>query len=75
MRPQVKALKAAAIQACHLKGFSFTEFMEDWGLEEILAEAEQDDTPAPELAARMLCLRRQVQQLPGRPARGAQVPQ
>jgi hypothetical protein len=28
-KPLVKAFKAAAIHACHLKGFPFREFMED----------------------------------------------
>ncbi len=54
MRSQVKAFKAAAIHACHLKSFPFKEFMEDWGLEDILTEADQNDTPAVELAARVL---------------------
>jgi hypothetical protein len=54
MRPQVKAFKTAAIHACHLKGFSFTEFMEDWGLEDILTDADRNDAPATELAARVL---------------------
>lgn len=54
MRPQVARLKAAAIQACRLKGFSFTEFMDDWGLEDILLDADAQDTPVKELAARVL---------------------
>lgn len=54
MKAQVAALKAAAIHACRLKGFSFTEFMEDWGLEDILLDADANDTPAKELAARVL---------------------
>jgi hypothetical protein len=54
MRPQVAAFKAAAIHACRLKGFPFTEFMEDWGLEDILIDADQNDTPATEIAARVL---------------------
>jgi hypothetical protein len=54
MRSQVTALKTAAIHACRLKSFSFTEFMEDWGLEEILTDAEQDNLSATEMAARVL---------------------
>jgi hypothetical protein len=54
MRPHVAALKTAAIHACRLKSFSFTEFMEDWGLEEILTDGEQDYLTATEMAARVL---------------------
>ncbi|HEV3262193.1 MAG TPA: hypothetical protein VG013_35400 [Gemmataceae bacterium] len=54
MRAQVAALKAAAIHACRLRGFPFTKFMEDWGLEEILTRAEVNNTPAVDLAAVVL---------------------
>ena len=54
MRTQVQAFKSAAIHACHLKGFSFVEFMEKWGLEEILIAADAQNRPAIEIAARVL---------------------
>src|SRR5437763_553371 len=54
MKPQVKAFRDAASQVCHQRRFSFREFMEDWGLEEILDEAEANTWSAKEIAGEVL---------------------
>jgi hypothetical protein len=54
MRPQVRAFRNTAVQVCQLRGFSFSEFMDDWGLEEILDDADNGDWPAQEIAAQAL---------------------
>ena len=54
MRPQVRAIRNAAAQACHLRRFSFREFMENRGLEDILNEAEANNWSAKEIAAQVL---------------------
>lgn len=54
MLPQVKALKSVAAQACRNRGFPLPEFMDDWGLEEILTEAEKQNHSATQIAAAVL---------------------
>jgi hypothetical protein len=54
MRPQVWAFKREAIAACNLKNFSFTDFMDEWGLEAILTDAEANNTAATQIATRVL---------------------
>jgi hypothetical protein len=54
MRPQVRAFRDAASQVCQTRRFSFREFMEDRGLEEILDEAEANNWSAREIAAQVL---------------------
>jgi hypothetical protein len=54
MKPQVRALRDAAAQACQSRRFSFREFMEDWGLEDVLNEAEANNWPPKEIAAQAL---------------------
>jgi hypothetical protein len=54
MKPQVKAFRDAAAQVCQARRFSFRSFMEDWGLEEVLDDAEANDWPAKEIAAQVL---------------------
>jgi hypothetical protein len=54
MRQQVKTLRDAASQASQLKGFSFNEFMEDWGLEDILNQAETENWPVKRIACEVL---------------------
>jgi hypothetical protein len=50
MRPQVRRFRDAAVQVCRKRKFSFREFMDDHGLEEILDEAEANDWSAQEIA-------------------------
>ncbi len=52
--PHVAALKKAAIQVCRIRSFSFTNFMEDHGLEDILESAQKNNTPALEMVADLL---------------------
>lgn len=54
MRPQVRAFRDIAAQVCHVRRFRFLEFMEDYGLEEILDEAEVDNWPATTIAGQVL---------------------
>ena len=54
MHPQVKAFKAVAAQACRLRKFPLQEFMDDWGLEEILTKANEDNHSATQIAAAVL---------------------
>jgi hypothetical protein len=54
MHPQVNAFKCIAAQVSRLRGFRITEFMEDWGLEEILTEANENDHTATQIAAAVL---------------------
>jgi hypothetical protein len=54
MRPQVRAFRNAASQVCQARRFSFREFMEDWGLEDILNEAETGNWSAKEIASQVL---------------------
>ncbi|MBI3406758.1 MAG: hypothetical protein HY040_00175 [Planctomycetes bacterium] len=58
MKSQVAAMKAAAINACRLRGFPFSEFMEEWGLEgleDILLDAESNNLTPKDIAVRVLC--------------------
>lgn len=54
MKQHVKTLKIAAITACGLRGFPCVQFMKDYGLEDILIDADTNDISAKELAARVL---------------------
>ncbi len=54
MNPQVKTLKSIAAQVCRLRGFRLQEFMDDWGLEEILTEANEQNHAATQIAAAVL---------------------
>src|SRR5437879_1209983 len=54
MNPQVKAFKSVAAEVCRLRGFRFQEFMDDWGLEEILTEANDQNQSATQIAAAVL---------------------
>lgn len=54
MHPQIRAFKRSATQACRQKEFRVQEFMDAWGLEEILIEANEQNLPATAIAARVL---------------------
>jgi hypothetical protein len=54
MNPQIKAFKSIAAQACRQRGIRFSEFMDDWGLEEILTEASEQNHSATQIAAAVL---------------------
>src|ERR1700730_11624437 len=54
MRPQVKAFRDTAAQVCRLRGFPFPKFMQDHGLEDILNDAEAANSPARDIAVRVL---------------------
>lgn len=54
MTPPVRAFKNAAIAACKLKGVSFTRFMDEYGLEAILIDADREGYSAKELVAHVL---------------------
>lgn len=54
MRPQVRLFRNTAATACQQQGFSFREFMEGRGLEDILNEAEEKNWPAKEIAGQVL---------------------
>jgi hypothetical protein len=53
MRPQVRRLKSDAIEACNLRKFPFTKFMER-GLENILIWGEETNASTKDLAVRLL---------------------
>jgi hypothetical protein len=55
MRAHVQALKNAAVQCCYKSGVTLAQFMEDWGLEEVLTTAEADGWSRSELVAHFLC--------------------
>lgn len=54
MHPQVKAFKSVAVQVCHDMHVSIHEFMDEWGLEEILTEANEQSHSATQIAAMVL---------------------
>jgi hypothetical protein len=54
MNPQVKAFKSVAAQVCRLRSFRLPEFMDEWGLEEILNEANEQNHSATKIAAAVL---------------------
>jgi hypothetical protein len=54
MKPQVKAFQDAAAQACQQQGFPFRRFLGDYGLEDILLEADAADSSPQEIAIRVL---------------------
>jgi hypothetical protein len=54
MLPQVKAFKSIAAQACRNRGFPLHEFMDQWGLEEILNEANEKNHSDKQIAAAVL---------------------
>jgi hypothetical protein len=54
MNPQVNAIKSIAHQVCRQRGFRFQEFMDEWGLEEILTEADEQNHSATQIAASVL---------------------
>jgi hypothetical protein len=54
MQSQVKAFKSVAAQVCSRRGFRLTEFMDEWGLEEILIEANDQGHSATQIAAAVL---------------------
>lgn len=54
MKPQVTAFRNSAAATCQQRGFSFRDFMEEWGLEDILHEAETKNWPAKEIAGQVL---------------------
>ncbi len=53
MRPTVRALRDAAVQAAQRQGVRFQEFL-DRGLEDILGEAEQQNWSVQEMATQLL---------------------
>ncbi len=54
MRPQVKTFRDAAAQVCQLRRFSFRVFMEQWGLEEVLDDAEANNWSSKEIRGQVL---------------------
>jgi hypothetical protein len=54
MNPQVKAFKSVAVQVCRDRGFRFPEFMDEWGLEEILTEANEQNHSVTQIASLVL---------------------
>jgi hypothetical protein len=54
MKPQVKAFRDAAVQACGRRNFPFRKFLNDYGLEGILLEADAAGSSPREIATRVL---------------------
>jgi len=54
MRPQVKAFRDTAAQVCRLRGFPLQKFLEDYGLEEILNQADAANSPPEAIVERVL---------------------
>ena len=54
MKPQVKAFQDAAAQACQQRRFPFRKFLVDYGLQDILIEADAADSSSQEIATRVL---------------------
>ena len=54
MKPQVRAFQDAAVQACQQKGMPFRKFLTEYGLQDILIEADAANSSAQEIASRVL---------------------
>ena len=54
MNPNVRTFKSVATQVCSRNRFPLQEFLDEWGLEEILTEANEQNSTATQIAASVL---------------------